>query len=97
MKQPHRLSQAARLAKSKRERTQRRKEREVRFPKPKLVPKKDESSSRADDEQKTSAQILAPVALLSKVSFAISLWPPRSAPNATRTGFDETCRTAESR
>lgn len=97
MKQPHRLSQAARLAKSKRERTLRRKEREARFPKPKLVPKKDEPSSKADDEQKTSAQILAPVALLSKVSFAISLWPPRAVPNAARTGFDETCRTAESR
>ncbi len=51
MKRPNRLSQAMRRATSKREQARRRKEREARFPKPKLVPDEGEAADRADQAE----------------------------------------------
>lgn len=62
MKRLHRLSQAMRRATSKREQARRRKEREARFPKPKLVPKEEIAGSGGDEERKTSASVPARLA-----------------------------------
>ncbi|WP_353181172.1 hypothetical protein [Bosea sp. (in: a-proteobacteria)] len=67
MKRPNRLSQAMRRATSKREQARRRKEREARFPKPKLVPDEGEAADRADQaEPKNTAPVRPRLACVPK-------------------------------
>lgn len=62
MKRGNQLSRAARLAKTRREQGEARKEREKHFPKPHLVPETDRSNSDENDESEKPRQALAAAA-----------------------------------
>ncbi len=58
MKRGNPLSRAARLAKTKREQEEARKEREKRFPKPQLLPESDRSNRDGNNESEKPRQAL---------------------------------------
>lgn len=62
MKRGNQLSRAARLAKTRREQGEARKEREKHFPKPHLVPETDRANSDENDESEKPRQALAAAA-----------------------------------